>query len=121
MSTRFKGLEFGPDSSAAVRSLQMEWFDQWLMAKDSRLLSKPSVKIFVKGANKWREAHEWPPEGAAPKTFYLESGGKANSLAGDGALNEKSPTGAAADEYQFDPNTPVPTRGGAVCCNPKVF
>src|SRR5882724_7893627 len=86
MSTPFEGLDFGPDSSAPVRTLQLEWFDQWLMGKDSHLLSKPPVKVFVMGANKWREAHEWPPEGASAKMFYLESGGRANSLAGDGAL-----------------------------------
>src|SRR3954454_9130648 len=120
MSTPFQGLDFGPDSSAPVRTLQLEWFDQWLMAKDSRLLSKPPVKIFIMGANKWRESQSWPPEGAATKTFYLESRGQANSLGGDGALNDKVPAGPA-DQYQFDPNTPVPTHGGAVCCNPKIF
>ncbi len=57
------------------------------MGKDSPLLSRPPVKIFVMGVNQWREEREWPPEGAAPKVFYLESRGRANSLAGDGALS----------------------------------
>src|SRR5213593_2319701 len=52
--------------------------------------------------------------------LYLESGGRANSLNGDGALTEKQATGQA-DRFVFDPNEPVPTRGGSVCCNPKVF
>ncbi len=120
MSLKFAGVDFGPDSSAPIRALQMEWFDQWLMGKDSPLLSRPPVKLFVMGANRWRESREWPPEGATPRTFYLESRGKANSLSGDGALTEKRSAGAP-DQFVFDPYDPVPTRGGAVCCNPKIF
>lgn len=119
MSTPFEGIDYGAESSAPIRELQMEWFDQWLMGKDSPLLAKPPVRVFIMGANKWREEREWPPEGSVQKLFYLESRGKANSLEGDGALSEK-PAGAA-DQYVFDPNKPVPTRGGAVCCNPKIF
>src|ERR1019366_5811161 len=59
---------------------------------------------------------------ARPKSFYLESAGAANSLAGDGVLGDKPPRKATAtDQFVFDPYSPVPTRGGAVCCNPKVF
>jgi putative CocE/NonD family hydrolase len=120
MSTPFEGIEFGADATAPIRKMQLEWFDQWLMGKDTPLLSEPPVKIFLMGANRWREAREWPPANASPRMFYLESGGKANSLAGDGVLNEKQSAGVA-DQFVFDPNDPVPTRGGAVCCNPKVF
>jgi putative CocE/NonD family hydrolase len=120
MSLPFEHTSF-PDSSVPVRSLQMEWFDQWLMGKDSPLLSKPPVKIFVMGSNVWREAQAWPPPEARQKILYLESGGKANSLAGDGSLNDKPAAKPAADQFVFDPYTPVPTRGGAVCCNPRVF
>jgi hypothetical protein len=37
-------VSFGEDSSVPVRALQMEWFDQWLMGKDSPLLSNPPVR-----------------------------------------------------------------------------
>ena len=30
--------------------------------------------------NKWQTADTWPPAGAQPLTFYLSSGGKANTL-----------------------------------------
>jgi putative CocE/NonD family hydrolase len=91
------------------------------MGKDTALLSKPPVEIFVMGANKWREEREWPPEEARPRRLYLESAGHANTLAGDGALSEKLPRHIAQDRYVFDPRNPTPTRGGAVCCNPKIF
>ena len=51
----------------------MEWFDQWLKAKDTPLLSKPPVRVFVMGANRWIEEREWPPARARVTPFYLES------------------------------------------------
>ncbi len=121
MSSPFADTDFGPDHGAPVRSLQLEWFDQWLMHKDTALVSQPPLKIFVMGANKWREEREWPPKDARPRRFFLESGGRANTLDGDGVLAEKTPVHGAEDHFVFDPHDPAPTRGGAVCCNPKVF
>ncbi len=121
MSYRFPGADFGPAASIPVRSLQIQWFDQWLMGKDTPLLSRPPVKIFVMGANRWREDGQWPPADARPRTLYLGSRGRANSLSGDGALSLRAPVRASEDRYVYDPRNPVPTRGGAVCCNPKIF
>ena len=121
MSFQFPGVDFGPDAAVPVRALQLEWFDQWLMGKDTPLLSKPPVKIFVMGANKWREEGEWPPEQARAQKLFLVSSGRANSLAGDGALDEKPKWRASEDRYIFDPRDPVPTLGGPVCCNPRIF
>jgi putative CocE/NonD family hydrolase len=121
MSVPFDDVDFGPDSAVPVRALQLEWFDQFLMGKDTALLSQPPVKIFVMGANKWREETAWPPEEARTKLLYLESGGKANSVEGDGGLTEGPAREVEADRFVFDPYEPVPTRGGAVCCNPKIF
>ncbi len=112
---------FGPGALVPVRKYQLEWFDQWLMGKDTELLSRPPVKIFVMGANQWREEREWPPAGARPRHFYLTSGGHANSAAGDGVLSLREPGHEGQDRYTFDPRNPVPTRGGAVCCNPKLL
>jgi uncharacterized protein len=121
MSYKFPEVDFGPDAAIPVRQLQIEWFDQWLMGKDSPLMSQPPVKVFVMGANKWREDREWPPAAAREKKFYLASSGHANALGGDGTLETKAKSRAADDHYVFDPYNPAPTRGGSVCCNPRVF
>ncbi len=42
------------------------------------------------GSNKWQTSDTWPPAGAQPMTFYLSSGGKANTLNGDGALTPRA-------------------------------
>jgi len=121
MSVPFPGVDFGPEAAVPIRALTIEWFDQWLSGKDTPVVSEPPMRIFVTGANKWLEAHDWPPEHAHPLTFYLESGGHANSLSGDGVLRDRLPTRYATDRYVFDPRNPTPTRGGSVCCNPRVF
>jgi putative CocE/NonD family hydrolase len=121
MSTKFPGVDFGPQAGAPVRSLALEWFDQWLMGKDTPLVSEAPVKIFVMGANKWREEQAWPPEGARPRALYLEGNGHANTAGGDGVLGNRPPAREARDRYVFDPRNPAPTLGGAVCCNPKIF
>src|SRR5207253_555733 len=116
---KFQETDFGSDSLVPVRQFQLEWFDQWLMGKDSALLSTPPVKIFVMGANQWRDDREWPPAGSRQQRFFLESQGHANTLDGDGALGDQPVHHKSVeDKFVFDPKDPVPTRGGAVCCNP---
>jgi putative CocE/NonD family hydrolase len=101
--------------------MQVEWFDQWLRSKDTPMLSRPPVRIFVMGANRWRDEHEWPLARAKMSPLYLASRRSANTLAGDGSLNARPPRRSPADRFEFDPRHPVPTAGGATCCNPKVF
>ena len=125
MAAKLDGVDFGPDSDVPMRGIQMQWFDQFLKGKDAPLLSQAPVRIFVMGVNRWREERDWPPR-AHPQRFYLESRGRANTLAGDGELRLRAPAdtaapASAADRFVFDPRDPVPTAGGAVCCNPKVF
>ncbi len=77
------------------------------------------VRYFLMGEDRWRNADEWPPAGIEPVTLYLDSGGNANSSAGDGRLTTDasgSGAGAGADRFVYDPGAPVPTHGGAFCC-----
>ncbi|HTT64361.1 MAG TPA: CocE/NonD family hydrolase [Bryobacteraceae bacterium] len=119
------GVDFGPAANIPLRPIQMQWFDQFLKGRDTPLLSEARVRVFLMGVNRWRDAEEWPPR-ARLERFYLRSRGHANTLAGDGRLDLRAPAdssaaASAADRFVFDPQDPVPTAGGAVCCNPKVF
>lgn len=122
MSIKFPGVDFGPDSSAPIRTLQSRWFDRWLRGRATNETSDPPVRVFLMGENKWRSFRQWPPEESVVTPFFLDSRGHANTLDGDGRLRR---WGAAAraeqDEFIYDPRDPVPTRGGAVCCNHEVF
>jgi putative CocE/NonD family hydrolase len=135
MSMRFAGVDYGQDASAPVRSYQMEWFDRWLKGTpepghrhamgtyhDVRSEVDPSpVQIFVMGVNRWRDEQEWPLARARSTPFYLTSKGHANGLDGDGQLDWQKHRKDRQDSFTYDPKNPVPTAGGSVCCDPKVY
>lgn len=121
MSIPLAGVDLGKEWSVPLRRLQLEWFDRWLKGRDTPVMSRPPVRIFVMGVNQWRDEYEWPLARARSVSFYLSSSGDANSGAGDGVLLPKARKTAPADSYVYDPKNPVPTRGGPVCCDPKIF
>ena len=94
------------------------WFDLWLKGEANDFAKKtPRVQYFTMGSNKWQSAETWPPATAEMTTYYLNSGGKANSLYGDGTLRTTPPAkDAKADVFVYDPMFPVPSFGGNVCC-----
>ncbi|HRJ71724.1 MAG TPA: CocE/NonD family hydrolase [Terrimicrobiaceae bacterium] len=71
------------------------------------------LRLFIMGANVWRDEREWPLARTVWTEFFLASGGKANSSAGDGRLGP-APSGPA-DAFVYDPADPVPSLGGAWC------
>lgn len=95
------------------------WFDRWLKGDTSAFrATTPHVRYFTMGSNSWSGSAQWPPAGVRPLRLYLDSGGKANSLYGDGVLIEKVPdTERSQDSFVYDPFNPVDTLGGADCCN----
>ncbi|HEY1338697.1 MAG TPA: CocE/NonD family hydrolase [Bryobacteraceae bacterium] len=105
------------DARLDYDALTYGWFDHFLKGEDNHVLEKmPRVKYFTMGINKWQSSDTWPPQGAQPMTLYLTSGGKANTLIGDGALAAAPPAEDAADAFTYDPMNPVPSYGGNVCC-----
>ena len=90
------------------------WFDHNL-GIDEGLLNLPKVKIFILGYNQWRDENEWPLARTQFTSFYLHSNGKANTLSGDGWLNNQIPKGEETpDTYIYNPLDPVPSAGGAM-------
>ena len=105
------------DARLDYDSLTYGWFDYFLKGEDNHVLhSMPKVRYYTMGLNKWQSSDTWPPQGAQPMTFYLSSGGSANSLHGDGMLSATPPAADAPDKFTYDPMNPVPSYGGNVCC-----
>lgn len=122
MSIPFPGMDFGKDSSAPIRRYQIEWFDYWLKTpQPTQEFGRAPVHLFVMGANKWRDEQEWPLERTRYTPYYLMSNGQANSAQGDGQLAPDPRKNDTPDQFVYDPKHPVPTMGGAVCCDPKTF
>jgi hypothetical protein len=105
------------DARLDYQEIVYGFFDRFLKGESSpRLDALPRVTYFTMGSNQWQTSDTWPPEGARERTFYLSSGGKANSLYGDGKLAEAPPATDAPDTFLYDPMNPVPSYGGNVCC-----
>jgi uncharacterized protein len=90
--------------------LQLGWFDHWLKNIDTGLLSEPPVRLFVMGANVWRDEAEWPLQRAVDTPYYLRA---------NGALSQDPPDAETPDRYTYDPRDPVPTHGGALLMPPQ--
>ncbi len=98
-------------------NIHFRWYDYWLKGIDNGVLDEAPVRIFVMGDNVWRDEQEWPLARAKPTEYYLHSQGKANTLNGNGSLSVTPPGEEPPDLFLYNPSDPVPTRGGALCCN----
>jgi N-acyl-D-amino-acid deacylase len=109
-STAIGDVSFGPTAGFDAEGAMLAWFDHWLKAGGKTPLTSAPVRLFVMGANEWRDEQEWPLARARPTAYYLSSDGKANTRNGDGSLSTASPaTTSPPDRYTFDPANPVPT------------
>jgi putative CocE/NonD family hydrolase len=106
-------LHFSGESVVNVDSLHLAFFD-YCLGGSSADFRFPRARVYLMGANVWRDFDEYPPREAGERSFYLTSGGNANSLAGDGHLSWTVPPTAAPDHYTYDPQNPAPSQiGGA--------
>jgi putative CocE/NonD family hydrolase len=105
------GVDFGPHAIIDWDGYVCRWFDHHLKGVENGVMSDPPIHVFVMGRNEWRTAAEWPLPGTQFKKYYLHSGGKANSSAGDGTLSTTPPTAEPPDHYTYDPNQPTPSAG----------
>ncbi|MGI8688061.1 MAG: CocE/NonD family hydrolase [Thermomicrobiales bacterium] len=115
--------DFGMRATGAVLDadgIQLRWFDRWLRGIENGVDGEPPVRLFVMGSNQWRDEQEWPLARTDWQEWFLHSGGRANTLHGDGALSRQSPASEPPDAYVYNPRNPVPTMGGGLCCNAVV-
>jgi putative CocE/NonD family hydrolase len=101
-------LEFGPLALLDPDSTSVRWFDHWLKGEDNGVEKERSVRVFVMGENRWREADDWPIPGTKFTNFYLHSRGEARLNHGGGGLSTEPPAAEPADRYTYDPGDPTP-------------
>ena len=100
-------LRFGPDSVIDPLALRARFLDRYLKGALATF-DHPKARLYITGANEWRDYDAYPPRQAKPLRLYLDSDGAANSLRGDGRLSRGLASGDAVDRYRFDPRNPVP-------------
>jgi len=114
---RIGGVDFGPHAlENSYTDVILDWYDYLFKGAHNQFSTDKPVKIFVMGANEYRQEDDWPPPQVHYVNYFLHSGGKANSLRGDGFLSTAAPKSEAPDSYIYDPGNAVPTIGGPLCC-----
>lgn len=105
---KLSGIDFGSQAIIDWDGYVCRWFDRYLKGLDNGVESDPAVFVFVMGRNRWYAEKDWPLPQTRWTKYYLHSGGKANSLNGDGTLSTVAPGAEPADTYAHDPGDPVP-------------
>jgi len=77
----------------------LRWFDYWLKGINTGIMDEPPIKIWVRGAEEWKIAHEWPLPETKWTKYYLES---------NGLLTQSQATGEVPpDTFHYKPILPV--------------
>jgi putative CocE/NonD family hydrolase len=87
----------------------LDWIGHHL--KGEPLENGPGVATYVMRENRWVTRPAWPPPTRRLR-LHLRGAGQASSCDG-GRLDEAAPTEREEASYSYDPDDPVPTRGGA--------
>jgi uncharacterized protein len=108
---RLGTIDFGPGAETDLPALERDW-----LASVLRQQGQPPapVRLFVMGANTWREEQEWPLARTRWTRYFLVSNGDANTRSGGGELRRDSgpAADAAPDVFTYDPADPVPFISG---------
>jgi putative CocE/NonD family hydrolase len=96
-------LTIGPWTHSAPAAVR-ESVRQALFLFRAQLLNQPApprspVRLYVLGADEWREYAAWPPPGTNPVTYYLSPGG---------VLSTAPPPSSDPTRYDYDPSYPTP-------------
>jgi putative CocE/NonD family hydrolase len=82
----------------------LTWFNAQLKGDRCRLRSKP-VRIYIMGADQWRDLEDFPPP-ARETRYYLQDGGL--------LARDQPPLKSTSARYRYDPADPTPALGGAL-------
>lgn len=111
-------IEFGPEAEKVKEDeITLRWYDFLFKGVQNEFATGKPVKIFVMGANQWREEEDWPLARAKSTKYFLHSQGAANSARGNGSLSTATPASEPSDKFTYDPAKPVLTIGGPLCCD----
>jgi len=97
-------VDFGPEAVRDYNEIRRPWFDYWLKGSQNDVMAEPPVRLFVMGENHWHSAEDYPLPNTRYTNWYLHAAGR---------LDPHAPSRAEpADSYNYNPEEPVPTRGG---------
>jgi putative CocE/NonD family hydrolase len=96
-----------PDGFKVQVRESLRWLDQHVRGVPAvdRGAGPLPVRIFVMGANRWRDVASWPSPGYPVARWYLQSRGR---------LDRNEPGSGEPDSYTYDPADPTPIVGGTL-------
>jgi uncharacterized protein len=105
-------VDFGSKAGNPIDGLQLQWFEQFLKARDTSLLGEPPICLFEMGSHRWRNFNRWPSSNQ--KSYFLSSTGLASIREDAGTLipEETISIHNSFDILVHDPWRPVPALGG---------
>jgi putative CocE/NonD family hydrolase len=117
-------LNYGMASDMDFRALQLRFYDKYVKGIDNGVEREPAAQLFVQvppdggtqGSGFWVATEAFPLPSTELLRFNLRSGGRANSRRGDGVLHSEQPSDGPDDTFVYDPQKPVPSYGGGLCC-----
>jgi uncharacterized protein len=90
---------FGSSAAIDYTATVLRWMDRYLKGTASTGDSA-EVRVFVMGANRWREADAWPIPGTTPDTLYLAAAGALQPSRGEGeSVIRSNPARPVTDPY----------------------
>lgn len=124
-------VDFGPAATldnniaADYRELRLVWFSRWLKGAAAGE-QQPPIRYFQMGGGSgrqtaagrmdhgghWCSASAWPPADVRQLAMFLDA---------DGSLSAAPSDGSSVLSYQYDPENPVPTVGGALTSGEPVM
>ena len=119
---RIGSRDFGPASNFDADATSLRWYDYLFKGIQNEFATGKPVRIFVLGANRWRDEDDWPLARAKVTRYFLHSRGAggaargASAHGGNGSLSTVAPADERPDEYVYDPRDAVQTIGGPLCC-----
>src|SRR5215831_11102958 len=97
--------DFGPAAPVDYDGLILQWMDHYLRGINNGVEKETPVRIFVMGANRWRNEPQWPLARAEQTNFYLSADteeARTGTLAIVPSLSK-----AKANAFVSDPAHPV--------------
>jgi putative CocE/NonD family hydrolase len=100
--------DFGAAAALDYSGTVLDWMDRHLKGDSS--VRRPGVRVFVMGADRWRNADRWPWPGVRADTFFFGGArargrGRAESV---GVLTRKAPVPRGGEAViESDPTRPV--------------
>jgi len=99
-------INYADKGGAVTEDLELDFLRSALEGREPATAKLPGkILMYVMGRNEWRYANEWPLPGTQFRKLYF---GK------DFGLSFEKDAEAGDDTFAYDPENPVPSRGGRI-------